>query len=93
MTFMGATLLRVERLIDDIEQAYDRGIQAPHTGRHRGPGRRLLPRKVFAGVVGVFVPLVALIGALRLAKPGSRWARHYEGMKRERAVKRFAEAA
>jgi hypothetical protein len=53
----------------------------------------LLKGKVFAGVVGLFVPLVALIGALRLAKPGSRWARHYEGIKRERAVKRFAKAA
>jgi hypothetical protein len=51
-----------------------------------------LKGKVFAGVVGPFVPLVALIGALRLAKPDSRWARRYEDAKRDRSVRRYAEA-
>jgi hypothetical protein len=47
--------------------------------------------KLFAGVVGAFVPLVALISAVRLAKPGSRWAkrRYPEGSRRlERARRR-----
>jgi hypothetical protein len=35
----------------------------------------ILKGKLVTGVVGVFVPLVALAGAIRLAKPGSSWAR------------------
>jgi hypothetical protein len=35
----------------------------------------LLKGKLMAGVLGVFVPVVALIGAFRLAKPDSWWAR------------------
>jgi hypothetical protein len=31
--------------------------------------------KLLIGLVGVFVPLVALVGAIRLARPGSRWAK------------------
>ena len=42
-------------------------------------------------VVGLFVPLVAVIGAIRLAKPGSRWARRYSGSKLERSRARFGE--
>jgi hypothetical protein len=34
-----------------------------------------LKGKLFTGTVGIFVPPVALVGALRLAKPGSPWAR------------------
>ena len=34
-----------------------------------------LKGKLFVGTVGIFVPPVALVGALRLAKPGSPWAR------------------
>jgi hypothetical protein len=34
----------------------------------------LLKGKVFTALVGAFVPLVALVGALRGARPGSRWA-------------------
>ena len=34
--------------------------------------------KLFSAMVGLFVPLVAQVAAVRLAKPGSRWAeRHY----------------
>jgi hypothetical protein len=53
----------------------------------------LLKGKRFMGIVGLLVPLVALVGAVRLAKPGSRWARRYGGGKRERARPRYAEAA
>ena len=52
-----------------------------------------LKGKIFAGLVGLFVPAVALVGALRLAKPGSRWARHYEAGKLERSRSRFATAS
>jgi hypothetical protein len=31
--------------------------------------------KVFTGIVGLFLPLVALVGAVRQPKPESRWAR------------------
>ncbi len=34
-----------------------------------------LKGKLFVGTIGIFVPFVALFGALRLAKPGSPWAR------------------
>ena len=52
-----------------------------------------LKGKRFLGIVGLFVPAVALVGAVRLAKPGSRWSRRYEGLKLERARARFAGAA
>jgi len=52
-----------------------------------------LKGKTFAGIVGLFLPAVALVGALRLAKPGSRWARRYEVPKLERSRARFAHAA
>ena len=34
-----------------------------------------LKRKIVLGILGLFIPIVSLIGALRPAKPGSRWAR------------------
>lgn len=42
-------------------------------------------------LLGVFVPLVGLIGAVRLAKPGSYWAWHwYDSDKMAPAQRRFA---
>lgn len=35
--------------------------------------------KPLVGVIGIFVPLVSLIGAIRLAAPDSRWARRRYG--------------
>jgi hypothetical protein len=52
-----------------------------------------LKGKTFAGIVGLFIPAVSLVGALRLAKPGSHWARRYERAKMERSRARFAPAA
>ena len=47
--------------------------------------------RVRLGVVGLFVPLVALVGAVRLARPSSPWAKwRYSGAKRLRAEGRFA---
>jgi len=46
----------------------------------------ILKGRVVLGVVGVFVPLVALVGAVRLARPGSFWAhRWYRAGSRRRA--------
>ncbi|MGY1783326.1 hypothetical protein [Geodermatophilus sp. SYSU D01036] len=52
----------------------------------------VLKGRVVLGVVGVFVPLVALVGAVRLARPASPWARrrYAPGSPRaERALRRF----
>ncbi|WP_218023440.1 hypothetical protein [Nocardia altamirensis] len=35
----------------------------------------LLKGKIWTGLVGLFIPIVALVGAVRLARPGSPWAR------------------
>jgi hypothetical protein len=45
--------------------------------------------KYSTGVLGVFLPPVAWIGAIRLARPGSAWARkHYDAAKAARAKAR-----
>lgn len=52
----------------------------------------ILKGRVVLGVVGVFVPLVALVGALRLARPGSFWAHRWYrpgSRRRARAEARF----
>jgi hypothetical protein len=36
----------------------------------------LLKGKVMTGIIGMFISVVALVGAIRLAKPGSWWATH-----------------
>jgi hypothetical protein len=46
----------------------------------------LLKGKVMTGVIGIFIGAVALVGAIRLAKPGSWWANHrYAGRPRRAA--------
>jgi hypothetical protein len=52
-----------------------------------------LKGKLFTAAVGVFIPLFALVGAVRLAKPQSLWARHrYKPGSRRlvRSQKRYA---
>jgi hypothetical protein len=52
----------------------------------------VLKGKVVTGVIGAFIGVVAVIGAIRLAKPGSWWAAHrYAGRPRRagRAERRF----
>jgi hypothetical protein len=47
--------------------------------------------KRFAAIVGIFVPLVALVGAVRLAHPDSRWAhRLYRDGRMTKARARFS---
>jgi hypothetical protein len=50
-----------------------------------------LKGKLFVGTIGIFAPPVALVGAIRLAKPGSPWARQQyaaNAAKMERARRR-----
>jgi hypothetical protein len=48
--------------------------------------------RVVLGVIGLFVPLVAFVAALRLARPASPWSRwRYRGERLVRARRRFAD--
>jgi hypothetical protein len=50
-----------------------------------------LKGRVMLGTVGLFIPVVAAVGALRLAAPTSYWARRrYSGDRLERSRARFA---
>jgi hypothetical protein len=51
----------------------------------------LAKEKFGVALIGLFLPPVGLVGALRLAKPGSLWARFYRERKRARARARFGE--
>jgi hypothetical protein len=46
--------------------------------------------KFGVGAVGLFVPFVSLVGAARLGRPTSIWARLYDDGKKQRATERFA---
>lgn len=47
----------------------------------------LLKGKVTTGVIGIVISIVALVGAIRLAKPGSWWARHRYASRPQRAAR------
>lgn len=49
-----------------------------------------LKGKIFTAIATLFVPVVGLVGALRLARPGSLWARIYGEQRLERSQDRFA---
>jgi hypothetical protein len=50
-----------------------------------------LKGRVLLGVIGLFIPVVALIGAVRLGCPSSLWARsRYSAPRLERATARFS---
>jgi hypothetical protein len=52
----------------------------------------LLKGKIATGLISLPVPFIALVGAIRLAKPSSFWARRfYSGRKLARAQERFGE--
>ena len=51
----------------------------------------LAKEKFGMAVVGLFIPPVGLVGALRLGRPHSLWARLYREQKRARAGTRFGE--
>lgn len=47
--------------------------------------------KLMWGVFGIYMPLVAIIGSIRLARPGSPWAkRRYDDEKMTRSLNRYA---
>lgn len=51
-----------------------------------------LKGKIYFAVLGVFIPFLATVGATRLAKPGSAWARKFykpNGKKMSRSRKRY----
>ena len=50
----------------------------------------LLKGKVMTGVIGIFISVVALVGAVRLAKPGSWWATHRYASRPRRAERAAA---
>jgi hypothetical protein len=52
----------------------------------------ILKGKPLLGLVGIFIPIASLIGAIRLASPGSWWARRVygNGRKRERSQRRWS---
>lgn len=52
-------------------------------------GIALLKGRVVLAVVGMFVPLVSLVAAMRLARPRSWWARRYDPEKLARSHARF----
>ena len=53
----------------------------------------IIKGKLATGVIGAVVPVFALVGAVRLAKPSSPWARRrYAGAKLSRAQRRFGPA-
>jgi hypothetical protein len=53
----------------------------------------IMKGKLATGLIGIVIPLLATIGAIRLAKPSSVWARRrYSGAKLGRAQQRFGSA-
>ena len=53
----------------------------------------IIKGKLATGLIGIVIPLLATIGAIRLAKPSSVWARRrYSGAKLSRAQQRFGRA-
>ncbi len=53
----------------------------------------IIKGKLATGLIGILVPVLALVGAIRLAKPFSVWARRrYTGAKLGRAQRRFGPA-
>ena len=53
----------------------------------------LLKGKIATGLISLPVPLIALVGAIRLAKPSSFWARRfYSGGRLARSQERFGDS-
>jgi hypothetical protein len=55
----------------------------------------ILKGRPFLGLIGLFIPLASILGACRLAAPGSPWARRFyggEGRKLTRSQARFERA-
>lgn len=63
--------------VADAENGSDAAIGIPVTILMNGAVIIIcmMKGKLITGLIGVFVPVVALFGAIRLAKPGSMWAK------------------
>jgi hypothetical protein len=59
--------------LDDVELSL--GVICWHLVGLLGAVVCLLKRKIYMAIFGLFLPVISLIGALRPAKPGSRWER------------------
>ncbi len=78
--------------VDDLapDERHDRALLALNTGVNCAFALiALLKGKLRTALIGTVVPLVALIGAVRLARPGSAWARRFY-RRRHRARARAA---
>jgi hypothetical protein len=52
-------------------------------------GITFMKGRILFGIFVIFIPIVGVWSALRLAKPDSPWGRHYSERKRARAAQRF----
>ncbi len=83
---MDLSLRQIERLVY-IYRSAPGGVHHPH---RRPPAQA--DGKYRSALFGLFLPPVGVIGALRLARPSSIWARHrYRGKRLERATRRAAD--
>ena len=56
-------------------------------------GITLLKGKIWTGLIGLFLPLLIVVGAIRLARPQSPWARWRYAKERPRARRKLTRAA
>jgi hypothetical protein len=52
----------------------------------------VLKGKVWTGLLGMFLPVLLLVGAVRLARPGSPWARWRYRPERRRGARKLVRA-
>jgi hypothetical protein len=52
----------------------------------------LLKGKIWTGILGLFIPLLLIVGAIRLARPGSPWAHWRYRQPRRRGARKLARA-
>ncbi len=89
---VGSLLLVGANPFDADRAAGEVGIAATVTVNLAFALVAVLKGRTVLGVVGIFVPLVAVVGALRLARPTSPWARRWYGPgsgRARRAAERF----
>jgi lysyl-tRNA synthetase class 2 len=92
-TALGALLLLHTAPLDPNEYTSRYGVSAAVILNGSLVLVTALKGKLMTAAVGVFLPIFALVGAIRLAKPDSLWARRrYKdgGHKRERCERRYA---
>jgi hypothetical protein len=80
-------------LADDLESAVLAAIGAVGLLNLILVGVNFAKEKFAIGAVGLFIPFVSLVGATRLGRPTSIWARLYDDEKRQRAAARFGQSS